>query len=258
MSGEVYFDFKVKPSKKRDPKKSDQDSGEDGTNRVIAVARELRRATAKERTGPRKIRSPEGVAKAVKSRKDHEAGNVPEENPYYRGLDRNVWKLSDYANTSSVKEEPIARETSPSWEDYVPDYSSRRERNWKGIHGLSPAVLGDSEEYVPKKSPGCRKSRRNNQTSTIRSQGLPEEHNIPVGAIPAAAEPKVQCQAFYKNTGSGSPTIKEILVELIWWSVLGVALMLVLTYRSSLPPLTCNAVQPLAEAPAQQQTTVPL
>ncbi|VDM36688.1 unnamed protein product [Toxocara canis] len=235
-------------------KKSDQDSGEDGTNRVIAVARELRRATAKERTGPRKIRygiqhfrrttnslscSPEGVAKAVKSRKDHEAGNVPEENPYYRGLDRNVWKLSDYANTSSVKEEPIARETSPSWEDYVPDYSSRRE--------VFPLGLILNHNY-----------KHSNRSIPMFQQGLPEEHNIPVGAIPAAAEPKVQCQAFYKNTGSGSPTIKEILVELIWWSVLGVALMLVLTYRSSLPPLTCNAVQPLAEAPAQQQTTVPL
>uniref|UniRef100_A0A915B8U1 Uncharacterized protein n=1 Tax=Parascaris univalens TaxID=6257 RepID=A0A915B8U1_PARUN len=190
MSGEEYFDFKVKPSKKRDQKRSDETVDEEATNRVIAVARELRRANnANERTGNCKLRSPGGIGAAAKNRKDREESTKFDDNGYYHGLDRNVWKVSDYAGTSTGKEEAMTRGISSNWEDYVPDYSQHREvlptgyishkkntttdsskyrrkkhsrraltpREWSSRRGIAPMSYDEYEDYIPKESKSRRK-----------------------------------------------------------------------------------------------------
>uniref|UniRef100_A0A0M3IXU9 Uncharacterized protein n=1 Tax=Ascaris lumbricoides TaxID=6252 RepID=A0A0M3IXU9_ASCLU len=88
----------------------------------------------------------------------------------------------------------------------------------------------------------------------FQQEGSNEGGNIPVAPLPVT-EPNLQYQAFYKNTGNAAPTFKEILIEFIYWSVLGIAVMLVLTYRSSLPPLNCSTGQPELQS---QQTAAPL
>lgn len=287
-----------------------------------------------------------------KNRKDQEESIKFNDNGYYRGLDRNIWKVSDYAGTNIVKEEPITRGISPNWEDYVPDYSQHHEvvpigykshkkntttdlskytrkkhsrraltpREWSSRRSIAPMSYDEYEDYIPQKSSGnrsksrrkkyeqnsskrsisCTSLRRNRKHSGHRSsrhsrrhrkrlaksasseievdlgaddgtessltdidmepyrpfqqEGSNEGGNIPVAPLPVT-EPNLQYQAFYKNTGNAAPTFKEILIEFIYWSVLGIAVMLVLTYRSSLPPLNCSTGQPELQS---QQTAAPL
>lgn len=47
--------------------------------------------------------SPEGIGITAKNRKDQEESIKFNDNGYYRGLDRNIWKVSDYAGTNIVK-----------------------------------------------------------------------------------------------------------------------------------------------------------